>query len=545
MVCSLSWIVRMEPTLHLTRPPATGVEETLGKLCSAIWHRRPILGEIMQRHGNKILSDYSRDFMDVNASPLLDARKAELIDETEAMVTARLGAKVGKGVAKQLKKLPLVSTADHHAPIDHPFWVNANLISALPTLELHDKDVDINYLVVFSFASVSLNNASGFPRGIQFYGGTNGSKNILRVPILPDKIKMSVVHNSRGYTKEEIEKTKQAIRHKVREGQITQERGEAVCGILDQYFGNDDVMSTPLLSEQITKINYALWPKFFHPAEGSSPEKGDHAMPDLLYLEIETLVTNMLKKRHLDDTTSLLHRVLFDTALRPDVLELFEAIPGAFSTAKNWGTYFFWGLDDKRHRVRLKLEGDCIVSEDRSIDVPLTPADIRAALDRGAIYPSMLLCYLMVSLYYGMKCLGGFCQVNDLTFTKRAWTELLRRMGEEEEAAAQEPVQTKELGGDGMVLAYINSAEGTYLPASGIDMMLNPRDTRVEKYIERSRVVTLQEMMNPMLPEMYTVLYAQTDRDPALLSVTPEQILEGTGLQEKLVQQNIQRFAQQ
>ncbi len=530
----------MEPTLHLTKAPATGVEETLGKLCTAIWQRRPILGEIMQRHGGKILADYSRDFMDVNKSPLLDARKDELIAETEAMVTKRLGAKVAKGVAKQLKKLPLVSTADHHAPIDHPFWVNANLISALPTLELHDKDVDINYLVVFSFASVSLNNASGFPRGIQFYGGTNGSKNILRVPILPDKIKMSVVHNTRGYTKEEIDKTKQAIRQKEREGSIAQGRGEAVCGILDQYFGNDDVLGTPLLNEQITKINYALWPRFFHPAEGQQPEQGDHAMPDLLYLEIETLVTNLLKKRHLDDTTTSLHRVLFDTALRPEVLELFEAIPGAFSTVKNWGTYFFWGIDDKRHRVRLKLEGEKVVSEDGKIVVPFTSAGVRAALDAGTIYPSMLLCYLMVSLYYGMKCLGGFCQVNDLTFTKRAWTELLRRMGEEEEAAALEPVQTKELGGDGMVLAYIRSVEGAYLPASGIDMMLNPRDTRVEKYIERSRVVTLQEMMNPMLPEMYTVLYSQQDRDPTLLTVTPEQILVETGLQEKLVAMNTQ-----
>lgn len=534
----------MEPRLKSEEPPPGGVEGILGKLREAIWHRRPILGEIMQRHGGKILADYSRDFMDVNKVPLLDARKGELIDETEALVAARLGPKVAQGVSKQLRKLPLVSTADHHAPIDHPFWVNANLISALPTLEMQDKDVDIHYLIVFSFASVSVNNASGFPRGIQFYGGTNGSKNILRVPILPDKIKMSVVHGTRGYTKEEIEKTKLSIREKQRQGEIAEGRGEAICKILDEYFGSDDVLKFPLLNEQITKINYELWPKFFHPEEGQVPEKNDKQMPELLYLEIETLVTNLLQKRHLKDVSTLLHRALFNVSLRPHVLELFEAIPGAFSTAKNWGTYFFWGLDDKRHRVRLKLNDGHIVSEDGAINVEFTPKGIDAALAAGVIYPSMLTCYLMVSLYYGMKCLGGFCQVNDLTVTKRAWTELLRRMGEEKEADALEPVQTKELGGDGMVLAYIRSVDGHYLPASGIDMMLNPNDTRVEKYIDRSKVVSMSEMMNPLLPEMYTVLYSQQDRDPELLKISPEEILAGTGLQDKLLQQNTQGIYQ-
>jgi hypothetical protein len=45
----------------------------------AIWKKRPILGEIMEKHGNKILHSYAQDFMDVNTSHRLDERKPELI----------------------------------------------------------------------------------------------------------------------------------------------------------------------------------------------------------------------------------------------------------------------------------------------------------------------------------------------------------------------------------------------------------------------------------------------------------------------------------
>jgi hypothetical protein len=142
----------------------------------------------------------------------------------------------------------------------------------------------------------------------------------------------------------------------------------------------------------------------------------------------------------------------------------------------------------------------------------------------------------MVSLYYGMKCLGGFSQVNDLTKTKEAWISLLRAMGDHAEAEAVQPVQTKELGGDGMVLPYYAIAHEEFVPATGIDMVLQPGATLFEKYIARSKLVTLSEMMDPMLPEIYGVLYAAPERDQRLISLTPEQILRATGLQRKLVE---------
>ncbi len=310
-------------------------------------------------------------------------------------------------------------------------------------------------------------------------------------------------------------------------------RRAGISGFLEEYYGAPDVLAAPDLSSQITKINYRFWPKLFHAAKGEAPGR---PMLDLIYLEIETLVTELLLRRHLNDNT-LINRFLFSEDYRRLNLEHFDGIAGAFSKAKGWGTYMFWAIDKNLHRVRLELEGNRLVSKEQpDLSVDFTPEAIAKALKEKRIYPAMLLCYVMVSLYYGMKCLGGFCQVHDLTVTKEAWEKILRKVGEKKEADALGPIQTKELGGDGMVLSYSRSASGDEMfPATGIDMYLSEKDTGVEKYLQRSKTVTMQEMMNPMLPEMYTVLYSADERKPELLKVTPEQVLRETGLQEKLL----------
>lgn len=115
-----------------------------------------------------------------------------------------------------------------------------------------------------------------------------------------------------------------------------------------------------------------------------------------------------------------------------------------------------------------------------------------------------------------------------------AWGNLLREKGLESEADAIIPVQTKELGGDGLVLAYLKTAQGGLVPATGIDMALGDAQSDFKHYVELSKNVTLSEMMNPMLLEMYNVLYSSYQRNTSLPKVTSEQILKATGLEKKL-----------
>ncbi len=527
------------PSLQTATPPAGGQTAGLAaspgqtlqgmeRLKEHIWRKRPILGDIMHKHGNKNLYEYSKDFLDVNPAPRLDARKEEFIAVVQALLRERLSSDIAQRAADQLRRLPLVSTADHHSTIDHPFWVNANIISALPYFE---HAAEIPFLIVLSFASVSINNASGYPRGILFHGNADGTGELIRLPLLPDKLKMGVVHGMRAFTAEDLERAKTDLRGKTRNGSVCAERCEQVSAMLDEVFGAPDVLSLPTLSSQITKINHRLWPKLFH-APGTQ-----HAMPDLLYVEIETIVTELLQRHHLQNAASLIHKLLFNADWQSCAQRAFDSLAGGFSSSAGWGTYLFWGVDAKHHRVSLHLQHGELTNADHSeCTVAWSPEGIAAGLREGKIFPSMLLCYIVTSLFYGMKCLGGFCQVHDLTVIKQVWQDMLSMLGHNEEALAITPVQTRELGGDGMVLAYVRTATGGLVPATGIDMALSPNDTSVEKYLERSKTVTLMEMMNPMLPEMYTVLYSAPDRDPELCTVTPDMIIDATGIDKKLLQ---------
>ena len=501
------------------------VTGTLEALKTAIWRRRPVLGTIMEKHGSKNLFTYSRDFMDVNPSPLLDKRKPELIAIVRELVAERLSEKVADSVARQLSKRPLVSTTDHHGPIQHPFFLNANIISALPYEDVHDET--LQNLVVLSFASTSLNNASTFARGLMFHGGMNGSSNLIKLPIYLDKEKMSVVYATRSFTKEDLDRAHVELDKKVQLNQVTPKRAGKVHAILDTYFGTEDVLNADDANQQFTKVTFKLWSALF---------QNTKKVPNLIYIDIESLVRRLLLKHHLVKN-SLMYRIMFEPKSRALFLKYFNNLHGAFSLENKSGSVLFWGIDPQGHRVRLMLDGNALQSEDKLLRFELTPEAIGDALRMRKIYPGMALCYLMVSLYYGMKCLGGFCQVHDLTVIKDAWSQLLMELGEREEAEALIPLQTKELGGDGLVLAYTKTREDDIVPATGIDMILEEEcDTSYEHFLSLSKTVTLEEMMQPMLPEMYTVLYSAEERDPVLSCLLPDQIGKATGLQQKIME---------
>lgn len=515
--------------------PAGRLGERIVALRQAIWARRPILGEIVRKHGEKTLHRYSQDFLDVNPSPRLDMRKPELIAAVQELVEGRLGPEVARGVAAQLTRLALVSTQDHHGPIVHPFFVNANILSAVPSF--HALDPDLRYLVVFSFASVSLNNSSS-PRGLLFHGGLNGSGNLLKLPLFPDKLKMGTIYGMRPFTRQDLARAEQELARKEREGKVARGRGEKIRSLLERCCGAPDVLGAANFASQVTRMNFHLWPRLFHSiADSGTPPHASfqRRIPDLVYLDIETLVSALLRKHHLANPPSLLHHVLFHPDWRSRVLRYFDGLPGGFSRERQSGTYLFWARDTSGHRVRLWLDGDALWTWQGERTVGWNPEELHRALEERSLFPSMLFCYLVVSLYYGMKCLGGFCQVHDLTVAKQAWMALLRELGEAEEAEAVVPVQTKELGGDGLVLAYLRTPKGDLVPATGIDMAIEEADTTYENFVELSKTITLAEAMGPMLPDMYTVLTAAAERDPELSALTPERILEETGVQAKLM----------
>jgi hypothetical protein len=265
----------MEPS----KPGA--ITKTLQQLQDAIWERRPVLGEIMQKHGEKSLNRYAKDFYDINSLPdfIAESRK-ECIAVVRELTEKRLGPVAAAGVAKQMERFTLVSTSDHHAIIDNPYWVNGNIITALPWKDAYEDLMP--YLVVFSFASVSLNNASGFPRGIEFHGGMGGHGQLVRLPILPDKLKMGTVYGMRAYTTDDIANAVRLLKEREKQGEVTPEKAMLVRSFLEGALSDADVLRQADLASQITVLNYRLWPDLFHDPGSQKPAPG---MPDLLYID--------------------------------------------------------------------------------------------------------------------------------------------------------------------------------------------------------------------------------------------------------------------
>jgi hypothetical protein len=502
-------------------------EDPLSLMWRAIWTRRPILKEIMDKRGDKTLYEYAGGFSDVNHNPVLDARKVEVVDTVKDLLTDLLGTKVANGVAKQLKDLPLVSTADHHGPIVSTFFLNANIISAISLMDSQLLDQDDKYLVVFSFSTVSVNNVS-YPRGLLFHGDDHGTGDVVKLPILPDRDKMGVVYGMRPYTQADLDNAISTLDKLHKSGDVSESRFMEVKEVLKSYFGTSDMLDSVDFCSQVTRVNYKLWPKFFHP----QPKK----VPNMIYLDIETLVRELLVRYLFKDSKSLIFRLLFGKDSPELIYEYFNGINGAFSIEKGWGTYLFWALDSKNKRVVLDLSKDHkkLVSRDGLYEFDFTPDGLTEASRLKQIFPSMFLCYLVIALHYGFKCLGGFSQVNDLTRAKDAWGQILAKWGEQSEIDAISHVQTKELGGDGMILAYLKNAQDDLSPATGIDLLLDQGDTSFEKYVTLSKVVRFREIFDPLSPEIYKVLFSANERQPEFIELTPEKILESTGLKSRI-----------
>ncbi len=486
-------------------------------LKEAVFVRRPILREIYTKCGHKSLLEYAQDYFDVNRGEGLDKRQEEFLVTFKRQVAHLLGTEVAESAAKQLKKYYFVSTADHHGPICDPFFLNSNLVNAIAMRA--QNDADLQHVIVLSCANVSLNNST-FPRGLTFDTVQGTELKNHRLSFLPSNSHSCSVYHFRSYLPDEITKLRKLLEEKVKNGEISQTLATKVTVILEEIYNQPDVLQTKNFSEQITKTNYTLW-KYL-------TGNGANNAPGLIYVEQESLVIELLKEHHLGKKTSI-HETLFNPRSEALIYKYFDGIMGAFTLSEKIGTYLFWGIShDKNFRVQLWKKGNNLVSDDGTVNIPFTPEGLRAALEEGHIIPSMLLIFMVLSLYYGLKCLGGFSQVNYLTWMKEAYLKMHAELGNKEDVQVATPVQTKELGED-LTIAFAQCGVNNLTLATGLDLILYHGKETWPILTSVASSITLSEALGSMFPSFYRVAYAGPTRDERLMSLTAEDI---TGLLE-------------
>ncbi len=495
--------------------------ELLKKL---VLDKKPVLAEILQKHGHKSLCDYAYDYLDVNLNSVVLSRQNEFLKVFGKEVEEVLGESIADSAVKQLQKYYFLSTADHHGPICHPFFLNSNLVTAATFAE--HPDPILKNVVVLSCSNVSMANSS-FPRGLIFTGANQGKTKSWQFGFFSNssEVRGSRVYNFSAYTIEAINKIKQKVAELVRSNETSQNVADRIFGLLENIYAKPEILACQNYSDQITKTNFSLWKKMFHlPEEETS---------NLLYIELERVVNSLVSTNHLYQNT-VINRIMFDPKWRNEFVKNFNGIFGGFDIDKKIGSMFFWALPQKsKYCQQLWVKGNFLETEDGSYKIALKPEEIEAAIKRKELIPTSQMSLLILSLYYGIKCLGGFSQVNYLTDNKLAYIKMMNDLGESVEADACLDRQTKELGED-LTIAFLTDKENKLLLASGLDLAVYGDKHVWPLLVSLTKKINLAEALDMMMPDFYFISYTEAERSPDLQSISPTDIINLTGIRSKI-----------
>ncbi len=497
--------------------------ENFQLLKQKVLEKRPVLKQLLKKKGTKNILEYANQYVDVNLNPTIPKRQIEFLDIINQTVEERFGKKIADSVVRQLKKYYFVSTSDHTGPITHPFFVNSNLLIAASILQ--HEDPDLQNIVVLSCSRVSVDNSS-FPRGLFFHNYLDGKLETHRFAFFSSNTRPPLIYTMRPYGREELDQIYGTLDKKLKKKEISQEQYEKILNVFKEVYDSPEMLNLSTYTEQISKTNFLLWQKFF--------SESNIKMPNLIYLEIEDIVTKLIIKYHLNQDTIINH-VLFDPEYEPYINNYFENIFGSFSRQDDAGTYLFWALPEgARYNLQLWREGNYLVSKDGSYKIELTPEAIKEALLKKELIPGLLLDFMVVSFYYGLKCLGGFNQINYLTLMKNSYIKMNVDLENYRSIEICARAQTKEIC-DGLTVAYVGyNGDKQMILASGLDLILYQNKDSWKTLMNLINNITIEKALEPLLPEIYKITYDQKEWDEKLTNITDKDITNLNGLNQKI-----------
>jgi len=471
---------------------------TTASLRELILDQRPLLRDIVRQYGDQSLLQYTQSFFQERVVAPQPDRQQECISIIRDLAAERLGEGVAQEVAQQLFSSYAVSTADHHTSLFAPLAFQAN---ALLTAAQAPR-------VVLSCACISLNHRD-FPRGFQFHAVGPAGCVQQQLSIFPSKSQMYPVYGCTPFNLAHIVHLIEQLKTKLQYGDIPQVTAEQLQTIITQFYVTPDVISASDYASQITKINWAVWRSF---------------MPgQLVYLEEETVVSRLLLRYHMTNTTPL-HRLLFDASYQAIVLPQLSEAMARYLPQGSTGTTLFWGLStNKHHRLALQLQGNALVSADGTISVTLTPSAIAAALENKIIFPNLLLTYTTLALYYQLNCLGGFNQLHYITAMQQIYNQIA-----DDTVLSQANTQQLSYGLLSLQLQYQHQS----VAATGLDLLLYGTQKSWPDYVEQLQQVKLSQAMELLWPECYRYLSAaqQAEFSEAELSAMRQSAVIASGL---------------
>lgn len=499
-------------------------QQLLQRLETKLFELRPQLKVIRDKYGEMSYFDYAKQKNRTSPNKNARERKVEVIDTIKNETARLLGSAIAESVEKQLKKNDSISTTEHTASIGATNILHATLHSSVPLFR--NDDPRMKNIIVLSCSGISFSNTVSFSRGIQFHGFMNNQVIDNQLTFFGRSVDSQTVLYAPAYTHETILEMQKRLSVLVQEEKVQKEYAQTISSLLETIFSSPHALSMPEYVDQLTITNYHLWKHLFLSWKSTD-------IPNYVMLSQEKIVLKLLLDFHIDQDT-LIHKFLFDPLYHQSIEKHFEGIFGAFKVDKSYGTFLLWGISkDDNTRIQLFREGNRLISKDGGYSVALEPEAIKNAIINKEIFPSLLLTFTVLCFYYGLLAGGGPNQPVYLTEMKAAFVNMMKGLGNTQEAEEAELVATDDFVFNRSHLALIE-AYGERIPAAGLDINLYQDPEAWQKIINATKSIPMGDFMDIILLTYYKMYCPVEERDEELMQISIHEMVQYLGLDKKL-----------
>ena len=454
-----------------------------------VFDAKPVFARILAEHGNETLAGYFGKT--VSAPTVSEERKAEFLEVFGEQVSRVLGTEIAAKAVSDFSRVWSVSTADHHGPLTHPFFGNSALVRANSASIKKEGSI-----FVFSCGGISMDNSS-FPRGFLMHDGS-GEEVRLRL--------VSRTESNRPEHSRPAYKVADAwhLEHSLAISTLSEDTKNSFRQHVLSLCMSNGALTLPWYADQMTWINFHMWKK----VPGSSGV-------DLVYIEQETLVSELLRRKHIGHDT-LISRLLFDEVFLNAYEEHMDGIMGAHSRDAQRGSFLWWGIENG-NRISLQ-RGDTRIA---------SPEAVLKGLENRTLMPTMALTFIVLAFYYGIECGGGFSQVNYLEDMKQAYLNILSRVGSlASEADYVQTCRTDSFMGE-FVLATLGTAQQK-VAATPQDLIVYGDLNTADKIAKQIQTIALRDAVDGIMPELYKIVTGRAVPKEVLARYTPSTYEETT-----------------
>ncbi|OGK38211.1 hypothetical protein A3F03_02865 [Candidatus Roizmanbacteria bacterium RIFCSPHIGHO2_12_FULL_41_11] len=449
-----------------------------------IQEKRPLLKTILQQYGNfniweatnlllekgkRNITLYNPDFIKLVklTFPHLDKEYLEKLDSC-------------------LRINPLASTADHQCPINHPVYINSNV-----QLSLFAKSFSLNkkpYIMppILSFSSMPLNNTA-YIRGL-LMASPKGEK---RFTFFGSSMRHTALP-----TVKSLFFNKKTINYwlKMNSDCFPEPELYFISSILEQIAANTSINKCESYCEQISIWNKWLWRNFFPKYR-------------MEFLPIDLLSKFFFENFLIKNSLLSLYKFLFTLSI-DKILELFDGIYGCWNLKTDGGTFFFWGIDEKRRMIPLKIKNNELTSNMTTFTpIKWSLTSIINAWNAKRIIPSLLTNYLIIAGHFGLFCSGAFNQIGYLHPMMKQYAKALKTLGlvSESERVSQMAVD----GVHAFLYFLFGATSETAIPLCGLNM-LQEKDN-MNKIEETLKQVTVNDAFKITAPLTFPYIVNKED----------------------------------